>query len=183
MGKSIDNVVLDAALNEIGGCTLITVCVGEPADFFEGNNPAAWVASTSYSLNDNAQATTYDGYSRKCITAGTSGGTEPSWNNTIGGQTNDGSVVWETVSLKSRASKVISGVFTLGDGTPSGRHIVVDPVTGLSVFAGGTVDHVALLKPASNLLAYVTQLDASQLLTAGNTASTGTFKYTIPDPA
>ena len=33
----------------------------------------------------------------ECITAGTGGSTEPTWNPAVGGQTVDGSTVWETV--------------------------------------------------------------------------------------
>lgn len=57
----------------------------------------AWAASTSYSVGDVRRATSGNQTLYfHCTTAGTSGGTEPSWNTTIGGTTSDGTVTWTT---------------------------------------------------------------------------------------
>jgi hypothetical protein len=54
-------------------------------------DPPAWAATHAYSLG----ALVFDGtYVQKATTAGTSGGTAPTWNATLGGTTTDGSVVW-----------------------------------------------------------------------------------------
>lgn len=57
------------------------------------NQDPAWVASTPYALN--ALIVDSNGNQQKCTTAGTSGGTAPAWNTTLGGTTSDGAtLVW-----------------------------------------------------------------------------------------
>lgn len=63
---------------------------------------AQWAASTAYSVGDYRRRLTGESSSAqrvfKCITAGTSGGTEPTWVTSDGGNTNDGTVVWQQVA-------------------------------------------------------------------------------------
>lgn len=55
----------------------------------------AWVASYTYALDDIIFSTVGDkSYYHKCITAGTTGDTEPSWINVSGSTIDDGSVTW-----------------------------------------------------------------------------------------
>lgn len=58
-------------------------------------NITSWAATTAYSVGDvvksTAGATTVYFY---CTTAGTSGGTEPTWDETVGNTTTDGTVTW-----------------------------------------------------------------------------------------
>lgn len=64
--------------------------------------PPTWKALTAYaaiatgdaSIGSRVSPVTYSGFTFNCTTPGTSGATEPSWNNTVGVTTNDGSVVW-----------------------------------------------------------------------------------------
>lgn len=62
---------------------------------------AQWAASTAYSVGDYRRRLTggTSGALRvfKCTTAGTSGGTEPTWNAGDGANTNDGTVVWQQI--------------------------------------------------------------------------------------
>jgi len=51
-----------------------------------------WAATTAYILTQYVYSTAGDAY--ECTTAGTSGGTEPVWNTTVGVTTNDGTAVW-----------------------------------------------------------------------------------------
>ena len=61
---------------------------------------ASWAASTAYSLGDVRRAATdqVTGLFFKCVTAGTSGGSEPSWPTDIGVEATDGSVTWKAIS-------------------------------------------------------------------------------------
>jgi hypothetical protein len=68
-------------------------------------DPPAWEAATPYTVRQSYDAktgsvvkpTTQNGRHFKCTTAGTSDGSEPSWNTTVGGTTNDNDVVWTTI--------------------------------------------------------------------------------------
>jgi len=67
--------------------------------------PPVWTATTAFTVRPTGDAgagsvvrpTTENGRHFKCTTAGTSGGSEPSWDLTIGNTTADGSVVWTTI--------------------------------------------------------------------------------------
>lgn len=65
-----------------------------------------WVASTAYTTErvvpTLAYATTAaKGRVYECTTPGTSGGTQPTWNTTVGGTTTDGTVTWTTRDITS----------------------------------------------------------------------------------
>jgi hypothetical protein len=53
-----------------------------------------WLASTAYVLGDIVSPTAFDKRRYVCTTAGTSGGSEPTWNTTIDVTTADNTVVW-----------------------------------------------------------------------------------------
>lgn len=56
-----------------------------------------WQATTSYLVGDIRTATLPDGVRQyRCISPGTSGGVEPTWNVTLGENTTDGAVTWVT---------------------------------------------------------------------------------------
>jgi len=69
---------------------------------------SAWAASTSYSLGDIRKATTtqFTGVHYKVTTAGTSGGTEPTWGSSIGSTTTDNTVVWTAISSTHAALNI-----------------------------------------------------------------------------
>lgn len=77
-------------------------------------NPPQWAATTGYSARSARDANTgsvvrpsvFNDRHFKCTTAGTSGGSEPSWNTTLGGTTNDGSVVWTAIEALTVSSSV-----------------------------------------------------------------------------
>ena len=61
---------------------------------------AVWTASTAYSLGNVRRAATdqVTGLFFKCVTAGTSGSSEPAWPTDIGVEATDGSVTWKAIS-------------------------------------------------------------------------------------
>ena len=61
---------------------------------------AVWVASTAYSLGDVRRASTdqVTGLFFKCVSAGTSGSSQPPWPTDIGNEVIDGSVTWRAIS-------------------------------------------------------------------------------------
>lgn len=68
-------------------------------------DPPTWTATTAMTVRNPREAesgsvvkpTTQNGRHFKCTVAGTTGGSEPIWNTTIGGTTVDGSVTWEAI--------------------------------------------------------------------------------------
>lgn len=97
--------------------------------------PPIWVASTAYTLREPRDAATgsvvrptddsgsgFNDRHFKCTVAGTSGGSEPAWNTTIGGTTTDNTVTWtaiQAITIETEISAV-SGSIT------SNREFVVD---------------------------------------------------------
>ena len=75
-----------------------------------------WTASTSYSVGDYVVPTSENGFVYKCITAGTSGSSEPSWPTTEGATITDGSVEWQA-EKKAYIYTPSNGI--LGDDVPS----------------------------------------------------------------
>lgn len=82
-------------------------------------DPPFWAALTPYTvrpprdggLGSVIKPLAFIDRHMKCVTAGTSGITEPSWNTTVGGTTNDGTVVWEI----ERALTIETSVDTVTD--------------------------------------------------------------------
>lgn len=73
------------------------VCVGTcEVSFKYEYYPDEWCAGATAALNDYVRPTAPNGRRFICTTAGTTGTTEPTWNTTIGGTTNDGTAVWTT---------------------------------------------------------------------------------------
>ncbi len=69
------------------------------------NAGPSWQASTAYSLGDVVEPTTPDGNVYECTTAGTSGGTEPSWVTGEGNTTTDNTVVWTCHTKTANAAQ------------------------------------------------------------------------------
>jgi uncharacterized phage protein (TIGR02218 family) len=75
--------------------------------------PPVWQATTAYTvrqaqdaaIGSMARPTVFNDRHFKCVGAGTSGASEPVWNTTVGAQTNDGTVIWESIrALTAEAS-------------------------------------------------------------------------------
>lgn len=68
------------------------------------------------------------------------------------------------------------------DGDVSGRKLAVDGQTGVAVDSNGTATHLAIVDVSNTKLLYVTTI-SSQVVTAGNTATLGTWDIELEDPA
>ncbi len=109
--------LLELFLNEIGEI-VIEEC---PADLFDSKCkvkevPDDWAATTDYAETSPQDADVGDYVSPvaasagdrifRCTAGGTSGGSEPSWNLTIGGTTTDGAVTWTTMQANRISATV-----------------------------------------------------------------------------
>lgn len=105
-------------------------------------DPLPWNPTSDYfqdfllggALTD-VKPTTENGFQYRCISSGTSSGSEPAWNTTVGGTTNDGTVVWETRPAAKRTGVVTVGtdLYTLEVGSILGP---LDGGTGGSATGG-----------------------------------------------
>lgn len=94
-----ETLVLDYPISIIGSGPEVTNFIyNHNGNGIEVKNGDVWQASTSYSIGDTVIAATANPNNTRfrCTTAGTSGGSEPSWDHTVGNTTNDGTAVWTT---------------------------------------------------------------------------------------
>jgi len=76
---------------------------------------------------------------------------------------------------------MVSGDFSITNGTVSGRKVVVASKLGLTVTTAGTATHVALLDGVNSRLLYVTTCPA-QVLPSGGTVNIASWDVEIGDP-
>jgi hypothetical protein len=89
------------AIAPFASVTIVTA----KSEFIYSETSPAWAASTAYAFN--AEVMDPSGNTQEATTAGTSGATAPVWNDTVGGTTNDGTVVWTCKGVLSTALSVI----------------------------------------------------------------------------
>lgn len=104
--------------------------------------PPNWAATTAYQAFNGGpipgdvttvNPTVEDGNQYRCMTAGTSGGSEPAWDTTLGNTTNDGSVVWMAVRSTKRSASITA--------VTSRKSFRVNSILGdLTVGSGGSID-------------------------------------------
>lgn len=112
-------------------------------------DPPAWQATTPYTVRQPGDSgtgsvvkpTTENGRHFKCTTAGTSDGSEPTWNTTIGGTTNDGTVVWTAIQALT-----VTGQITHVTGNQEFRD--ENRTEDADFFAEGTFTFIAGSSPA-----------------------------------
>jgi hypothetical protein len=101
--------------------------------YVNSNTAAVWAATTAVALGvRNVAPTTQASASRKfqvyeCTTAGTTGGTEPTWNTTVGGTTSDGTVTWTTrnATTWANAHRFLNHLLMMNIGVVAGDTIFV----------------------------------------------------------
>ena len=69
------------------------------------------------------------------------------------------------------------------DRTGGGREVVVAAISDGSISVSGTATHYAILDTVNSRLLATGNLTESQVVTAGNTFTLGSFTIGIPDPA
>lgn len=70
------------------------------------DNLADWAATTAYVLGNRVEPTTPNTYVYEVTTAGTSGGSEPTWPTVIGSTVVDGTVVWTCIAKRHELTEI-----------------------------------------------------------------------------
>jgi type IV pilus assembly protein PilY1 len=103
-----------------------------------------WTADSAYSVGDVVYPPGDDSTTYECVTAGTSGGSAPTWPTTPGVQVTDGTVVWQlrpssilkmtqdaiTDALGAIRDRINAGVMVFGDNNHGGK--ILDPILDIS---------------------------------------------------
>ena len=86
------------ASEPVWNLTLDTTTVDNTATWtaYSPLKPSEWQISTAYIVGDVVSPSVFDKRRYTCTTAGTSAGSEPSWNTTIDGTTADNTATWTT---------------------------------------------------------------------------------------
>ena len=184
MAKFTDNSVMDAALDKLAEADKLCVCSAQATTYYEAVDPAAWVASTTYAVNDVVRPTSRNGfvYQATAITTGTSAASQPTWPTTAGNTVVDGGVTWTCrVNYSLAQGSLVVGDFTKANGDTSGRKTTLAAKTGLSIHTSGNANHIATIDDATKGLRDITTCTA-QALTSGGTVDTSAFKHEIAAP-
>lgn len=105
----------------------------------------AWAANTYYNVDAIVRPTTANPFYYVCVTAGTTGATEPSpWSTTVGGTTSDNTAVWMTYEIeKSNACTGALGRLWTG-GVTADKTVIYysDTLIGHDFYSGasGSID-------------------------------------------
>lgn len=100
---------------------------------------ATWVASTPYSTGDYVVGVSFPSANAHvyiCTTAGTSGSSEPDWNQANGGTTTDNTVVWTECTLLLQANDVPGLEVSTGYGYD--RVTLLNRTTSFNAVSGST---------------------------------------------
>jgi len=81
---------------------------------------ADWAASTAYSVGDFVQPTTWADRIFKAVVAGTSAGSEPTFNTAVGAETVDNSVTWVACAVGPVQQPIFIALFTAAPGETGG---------------------------------------------------------------
>lgn len=134
------------------------------------SNNTKWSADTSVSLGDVVVPTSHNGYKYECITAGTTGSSEPTWPTTIGNTVTDGTAEWEC----------ISGIWNSGSVNDvahyySGAWHFLTPVEGFDIWC--VDEDLQIYFAGSNWVAYSSRAIPSDFAQDPDTTSGLTFGY------
>ena len=109
---------------------------------------AAAATSTAYVVGDQVEPASSPLYIYQCITAGTSGGSAPTWPTTVGATVTDGTVVWENIGI---IVPVLDTDYTLDAAMgrfyvlPTARVSATHPVSWLAAYTKSAVSREQLL--------------------------------------
>lgn len=148
----------DDILDKIAVATQQSVCSQKPADFYEAYWPnAIWTKNTTYTTGTLITAPTATNFLYECITAGTSGGTEPGFAQNKGSTFTDGTVTWKTHNNYSIVSTPMESTDFIKESLENGKQLRVVEKVGILIYKSGPIGYTALLDVANKKLLHVTK--------------------------
>ena len=134
-------------LNGVSG-SLVNVL---DAALVNGYTIATWAATTAISLGAVYKPTSSNGRYYQCTTAGTTGGSQPTWPTTTGNTVTDGSVVWTDVGLIPTAlgwtkaySGTNAGAYRMNTTGSTGAYLKVDDNIATNFNRAGLTGYVTM---------------------------------------
>lgn len=148
----------DDILDKIAVATQQSVCSQKPTDFYEAYWPnAIWTKNTGYVIGDLITAPTASDYLYECISAGTSGSTEPGFATNKGAIFSDGTVSWKTHNNYSIVSTPMVSTDFVKETIEHGKQLKVMEKVGILIYKSGAIGYTALLDVANKKLLHVTK--------------------------
>lgn len=111
-----------------------------------------WAATTAYILGNRVEPTTPNTYVYECTTAGTSGGSEPTWPTAaIGDTVVDGTVVWTLVSKRHEITEITLALSAAALDT----NVAGDPLAVATTVTSGVGNAVPIYMRVTNAVTTV----------------------------
>lgn len=163
------------------------VCSQQPTTYFHACWPSMWNAETSYNAGDTTRPPTNNGFVYECVTAGTSGATEPPWSEVQDGTFIDGTAEWKAHENYALINQPLEETDkTKEDTATGGRKIIIRQKMGVTIHTDGTVSHTALIDNVNKKLKYVTvsqtSLAGDNNVLSGRTTLFHEFEIVINQP-
>jgi hypothetical protein len=133
--------------------------------------PAAWTSSTAYLVGDRIRPNlASNGYLYQCVTAGTSGGSAPTFSTTIGATFGDGSVTWKNIGVDDPTLRYVVPSSAFGQ-------ILIDPhKPGWSTATGTTAKYVDYNGYRYHAVAVLNSHRFAKALREGRMTMSGNFR-------
>jgi hypothetical protein len=192
MSRWIPQEYQDYVLDRIAESDEQCVCSAQPVTYWNACRGVLWTADTAFALGDVVYPPTPNGKVYECITAGTTGSSEPAWGTTQDDEFTDGTAEWRTHDNYALANASLSsGDFvkanaTEGSDGADGRKLTVAQKIGVVTHTTGTVSHTAFILSTDHSIRAVTT--ASTTLSGDNDVESGRttiffeMKFVVPDP-
>lgn len=148
----------DDILDKIAVATQQSVCSQKPTNFYQAYWPNnVWAKNTAYAVGDFVTSPTVSDNIYECVTAGTSGATEPGFGNNQDQTFSDGTVTWKTHKNYSIVSTPMTAADFTKETIANGKQLVVAEKVGVIIYKSGAIGYTALLDVANKELLHVTK--------------------------
>ena len=148
----------DDILDKIAVATQQSVCSQKPTNFYEAYWPnSIWTKNTQYAIGDLITSPTANNFLYECISAGTSGSTEPGFATNATATFTDGTVTWKTHNNYSIVSTPMGPSDFIKTEIEHGKQLQVKEKVGILIYKSGPIAYTALLDVANKKMLHITK--------------------------